>query len=185
MSNEPIKLFSTRAERYPKPDGSDHARAVFEKIAEQVHILGPVTVGVISEFLVPEIESRREEWLKELAAAVDKLESRREFPPIEVLSKDKAFVSFIIKTSRIAIGTHQKEKWAMLRNALLNIATCKAPNELQEEIFLNAIEDFSVAHIKVLDVVRNGFSGKNLGILTEFPAQIETMEAQYKLKFQN
>ncbi len=39
----------------------------------------------------------------------------------------------------------------MLRNALLNIAVGKAPNEGVQQIFLNVIDTFTCFHVKILD----------------------------------
>jgi hypothetical protein len=55
--------------------------------------------------------------------------------------------------ARIVVATHQEEKRKYLRNALLNIAIGKGLDEIKQQIFLNAIEDFSPAHVKALDII--------------------------------
>jgi hypothetical protein len=57
--------------------------------------------------------------------------------------KDEIFISASIQIARVVVGTHQEEKRKYLRNALLNVALGKAPDELKQQIFLNAIEGFA------------------------------------------
>jgi hypothetical protein len=69
MTEDPIKLFAPRADRYPQPNDIDATRTALEKTAELVPVLGPVTVHVIGQFLVPGVERRREEWFKTSTAS--------------------------------------------------------------------------------------------------------------------
>jgi hypothetical protein len=60
------------------------------------------------------------------------------------------------------MSTHQREKREYLRNALLNIATGKTSDEIKQQIFLNAVEAFSPAHVKALDLVWRGAGKQKL-----------------------
>lgn len=62
MAEDLIKLLASRAERYQQPDDSDKVRTAIEKIAEQVPVLGPATVHILSQFLLPAYQRRQEEW---------------------------------------------------------------------------------------------------------------------------
>ncbi len=52
--------------------------------------------------------------------------------------------------SRVALQTHHAEKLAALRNALLNIAAGRAPDEDQQAIFLGYVEVLSTWHIRIV-----------------------------------
>jgi len=153
MAEESIKLFSTRAERYPQPDASDAVYSALEKTIDQVPVFGPATTLMMSRFWVPSASRRLEEWLKEFARDFDEHCSHCN---IESLVNDEAFVSASIQVARIVVGTHQQEKWEYLRNALLSVAGGKGPDEVRQQIFLNSIEAFSPAHVKALDVIWRG-----------------------------
>lgn len=100
--------------------------------------------------------------LKNLQMPLGHLEAQVEGFTVEKLVQDEAFVSATIHATRIAIGTHQQAKHEYLRNALLNIALAKGPDEVLLEIFLNAIEAFTPAHVKALNVIWSGFGERNL-----------------------
>ncbi|HYK36171.1 hypothetical protein [Alloacidobacterium sp.] len=149
MAEDTTKLFATRSERYPQPSDTDKARDALEKIVQQIPVLGPATVHVIAQFLVPGVERRREEWFKELADDFDCLKEKvNGF--IENLAQNEAFVTATIQATRIAIGTHQADKRRLLRNALLNIATSTAFSEDMQHIYLQWIEEFTSSHVKIL-----------------------------------
>jgi hypothetical protein len=154
MAEDPIKLFSSRAERFPKPDDSQTLREAIEKGIEQVPVFGPITTFVTSRFWAPSASARLEEWLKELA---DDFDRHCETCTVENLIKNEAFISASIQVARIVVATHQEEKRKYLRNALLNIALGNGLDEIKQQIFLNAIEAFSPAHVKALNIIwRNG-----------------------------
>jgi hypothetical protein len=156
MAEEPTKLFATRAEQFPQPNEIDATRTAIEKATELIPILGPATVHIIGQFLVPGVERRREEWFKELANDLDRLSETIDGFRVENLVQDEAFVSAMIQATRIALGTHQDKKRGYLRMALLNIAVGRTPDEVKQQIFLNAIEAFTTAHVQALDLVWRG-----------------------------
>jgi hypothetical protein len=151
MSEKPLDIFSTRADRFPEAEGGDVAYKAIEKAIDSVPILGPITTTVLSQFLAPALERRREEWLKELAKAIDGLESRGGSINLKTLASNEEFISSTIHATRIAVSTHLQEKRDMLRNALMNVAIGNAPSdELVTQIYWKAIEDLSTDHIKLL-----------------------------------
>lgn len=116
-----------------------------------IPIVGGPTNEVLSLILTPALQRRRDEWHKDLADVVEELEKRFSGFDPRSLGENEAFISATIQATRIAASTHQKEKREMLRNALLNIAVGKGPNEGLQQIFLNAIDAFTCSHVKVLD----------------------------------
>jgi len=151
MAEEPVKLFATRAQRLPQPEEGQTLREAIEKGIEQVPVVGPITTFIASRFWTPSASRRLEEWLKEFA---DDFDHHCEGCSVEKLVKDEVFISASIQVARIVVGTHLSEKRNYLRNALLNIATGKSHDEIKQQIFLNAIEVFSPAHVKALNIIR-------------------------------
>jgi hypothetical protein len=164
VAEKPIKLFGTRADRYPEAEDSDAAAAVLRAALEDIPGIKTV-IKFLDVFVQPELTRRQIEWLKDFSDDFDRV--KEQFNP-EVLGKNEAFVSMFVRATRIAAGTHQEEKRRMLRNALLNIVTREAPSDDLQQVFFNAIDEFTPSHVKVLKVlwtgeqelIRNGrFSG--------------------------
>ncbi len=59
MTEDPQKLFATRAEQFPQADDSDAARSVLEKTIEMVPVFGPATTWMLAQFWVPNLDRRR------------------------------------------------------------------------------------------------------------------------------
>jgi hypothetical protein len=141
----------------------------------------PVIRGSITEILslvlTPAVTRRRDEWFKELADALDQLEKKVEGFKVGTLADNEVFVSATIQATRIAIGTHQREKCEYLRNALLNIAKGTTSDEIKQRIFLNAIEAFTPAHIKALNVIWRGGGLKISWDENSIPIMQRTYEA--------
>jgi hypothetical protein len=153
MSAESIKLFATRSEQYPEPRAEDVVHGTIRAGLAAIPLVGGSVTELMSIVLTPAVARRRDEWLKELADALEKLEKKVEGFKFENLAENEAFISATIQATRIAIGTHQKEKREYLRNALLNIATGKNSDEIKQQIFLNAVEAFSTVHVKALNLI--------------------------------
>lgn len=150
MAEEPTKLFATHADRYPQPDDADKARTALEKIVEQVPILGPATVHVLSQFLMPAYQRRQEEWFKSLADSFEAEERANAAFRASHAFENEAFTTAVIQATRIAVSTHQEEKREALRNALLNIALHRLPDEDQQQTFLRYIEELTEWHLRIL-----------------------------------
>jgi hypothetical protein len=157
MADEVIKLFATPAERYPEPDNTDKLRGTARGALAAIPILG----GPIAETLSMVLARRRDDWLKELSDDLDKVNANVEGFSIENLVKDEVFISAAIQATHIAIRFHRREEHEVLRNALLNLALGKGPQEDVQHVVLDAIEAFSAAHIKILQFFWKGWSELN------------------------
>ncbi len=157
MAEDPIKLFATRAQRLPQPDDADNVRSALEKIVEQVP-LGPAAVYILSQFLVPAQQRRLEDWLKELADDFEAEQRTNAAFRTEHAFQDEAFITAVMQATRFAVSTHQREKHLLLRNALLNIATGRAPGEDMQHIYLRLIDELTPSHVKILNFLWRGNS---------------------------
>jgi hypothetical protein len=152
MSEEPIKLFAKMSERLPQPDDVELAGDTALEVLKKLPLVGDPAAYILSLFFNP-FQKRRDEWLRELADGLEELQNTVAGFKVENLPKNEAFVSATFQATRIAIGTHQIKKREYLRNALLNIAAGKSSDEIKQQMFLNAIEAFSTAHVKALNLI--------------------------------
>lgn len=155
---EPLKLFTSRAERYPEPEAADIVQGTARVFLAAVPVIGGSITETLSLVLAPAVTRRRDEWFKELANALDRLEQKFESFKIGELANNEPFISAVIQATRAAIATHQPEKRAMLRNALLNSAAGYGPSEELQEVFVAAIEELSVSHIRILNFYWTGLT---------------------------
>lgn len=129
MAEQPVKIFATRAERYPEPGVTNETRALVKSGLAAIPAIGGALSELIDLVISPSLARRRDDWLRELANALEALEARVEGFRLENLAGNEAFVSATIQATRIAVGTHQREKREMLRNTLLQVASGRGPAE--------------------------------------------------------
>jgi hypothetical protein len=153
VAENPIKLFSTRSERYPEETDGDLARKAIEKSIEAVPG-GSILTFVFAQFLPPLLERRRDDFLKDLADAVERLEQKGLLNPEELVRSD-LFVTAVVQATRMAISNHQREKLEALRNAVINIALSRTPDEERCIVFLHLVEIFSITHFEILRLFAN------------------------------
>ena len=162
MAEEPTKLFASRSEQFPQPSDADIVHAGVRAMVAAVPLLGGPINEVLALVLAPPVTKRRDVWLKELADAFERLEAEVAGFKKERLQDNERFVSAALQATQIALRTHQQEKRDYLRNALLRIALGKGPDETKQQIFMNAVDAFSPAHVRTLDLIWRNFRGKNL-----------------------
>jgi hypothetical protein len=150
VAEDPIKLFATRAERYPEPTEADVALGVGRASLAAIPFVGGSITEVLSLVLAPAIARRRDTWLKELADGLEEAERKIDGFTVENLTQDEAFVSAVIEATRSAISTHKDEKRDALRNGLLNIALHRSTDEDQQQTFFRYIDELTVWHIRIL-----------------------------------
>jgi len=98
------------------------------------------------------VERRREGVFQLVLAAVEEVRKRKpDFDP-----EDDAFVSAVLHVTRVYVGTHQQEKRECLRNALVSIGTGAQRDADKQQLFLNALDTMTVAHVHVLGVLWEG-----------------------------
>ena len=150
MAEDPIKLFSTRAERYPEPTEADVSLGAGRAALAAIPFVGGSITEVLSLVLAPAVARRRDTWFKEIADGLDQLEEKVEGFKIEDLQHNEAFVSGVIQATRVAVGTHQQEKLKALRNAVFNTALDKTLDEDKQTVFWNLVEALTGTHFIIL-----------------------------------
>jgi hypothetical protein len=158
MAEKPIKLFASRSEQYPEPEDIDKAHGALRVVLSAIPGIGSPLTELLSMVLAPSVVRRHDDWLKNLAGDFDRLESKVDGFKMQNLADNEPFISAAIQATRIAIGTHHQEKREMLRNALLNVAVGKGPQEELQEVFFAAIESLSPLHMRILKFYWTGLS---------------------------
>ena len=106
--------------------------------------------SALQEFLQRPIEVRRERWMDMIGHGLEQVERQiADFNP-ETLLQNEAFVTAMLHASQIAIRNHQTEKREALRNAVLNVACDRAPDEDLQLMFLNFVDTLTPWHIRIL-----------------------------------
>jgi hypothetical protein len=109
----------------------------------------------IVDLFLPSITERRSRWIEKLDSGLRELERKVESIDLEELADNPDFVTTVLQASQIAERNHQEEKIDALRNAVLNSALNKGPDESEEQMFLNIIDRSTVWHLRILKVLQH------------------------------
>jgi hypothetical protein len=144
------------SERYPEKEPADRAydatRLVFSLFPNGV------ATELLSLILTAPVVRRRDEWVVDVASAVDDILKWKESFSLENLHENEQFISALIVATRIATGTHHREKRRMLRNILVKIGTFCDIDENLQFIYLRLVDDLTPTHIKILEFFWRGNS---------------------------
>jgi hypothetical protein len=136
------------------PPGKSTGREIVERIGEaaigSVPLVGNALAVALVTTLNWRLEQRREQWFTELAEGVEDLRERITEFDLETLADNDLFVDAVVTATRTIEHTHQKEKIAALRNAVLNSVAPDAPDADTQAIFLNLIDRFTPSHLRLL-----------------------------------
>ncbi|MCY4525864.1 MAG: hypothetical protein OXB89_04580 [Anaerolineaceae bacterium] len=149
MSEEEPKLLSVPD--IPEPDSSDIAYGIGRAVLSII----PLPISPIAEMMIRSpMDKRVDKWRIEMTKVVQYLNERLNEVELESLTHSEEFATTFLHVTRAAVSSHRKEKHEMLRNALLNSALPDAPEDDERTLFLNFVEEFSVAHVQVLKALR-------------------------------
>jgi len=150
-------LVSARA--YPavvdtKPPGKSKGRELAERITEaglsSVPLAGGTLAVVFTTLVSWRLDQHREEWLTELAEAVEDLQRRLGDVDVDKLVEDPRFLDAVVSATRTIEHTHQRDKVEALRNAVLNSVSPDAPDADTQAYFLNLADRFTASHLRLL-----------------------------------
>lgn len=103
----------------------------------------------------PGVGERIISWGQETAEALEELSAKVDGLTPEKLQSNPAFITAVAHASQAVGRTHQEEKRRWLRNAVLNVAAERAPDDDLQLMFFNAVDEFTPWHVKVLDLFRD------------------------------
>lgn len=114
-----------------------------------VPLFGGALAVLLGTVLTPPLEKRRLEFLTDLAERVEELaESVEAFRP-EHLAQNEQFITATVAATQLADRTHLSECRQMLRNAAINSATTRLPDE-EFLIVFRLLESVLPSEVRVL-----------------------------------
>jgi len=100
-------------------------------------------------FYGPSLEQRQREWVRDVEEDVARLEEGGTVD-FEELQSDEEFVSIFLQASRAAVRTHRPEKRDALRNAMLNTALGRGAGEIETQMFIRLVGQYTMYHLWIL-----------------------------------
>ena len=73
---------------------------------------------------------------------------------MRTLQNNEEFISTVMQASQAALRTHNAEKLAALRNAIVNIARGQSPDETTQHLLLTLVDTLSEMHLRILKVAQ-------------------------------
>jgi hypothetical protein len=129
----------------PEPDAGDLAyRTVYAAVS-----LVPGGGPLLDHLVGPPLGRRLDEWRRDLADAVRRLEARPDLR-LEDLGKKPEFVDAVLAATQAALRTSQTKKREALKNAVLNAALPSQLDLTVQQIFLGLTDRFTDRHIGLL-----------------------------------
>jgi len=133
----------------PKKSVGDAAIAVVRGGLGAIPFAGQAAMEVFAAVVKPPFERRTVEWQESIGEAVRDLAEKQ--PRIaEELAANEVFIDTLVQASQAAIRTGNAEKWAALRNAVVNSALPGAPDESRQSIFVRLVDSLTALHLRLL-----------------------------------
>jgi len=134
----------------PKPGAKDIVHIGIKAIISAFPYLGGPAAEIFAAVFAPPISKRRDEWIESWIERLVELEKKVEGFSVKALSQDERFITTVMHASQVAIRNHQLDKLQALRNAVLNAALGRAPEEDLQLMFLDMVDTFTPWHMKIL-----------------------------------
>jgi hypothetical protein len=141
---------SQDAQTATKRTGGDAAHALAKAGLSAIPVVGGPAVELFQYVVQPPLEKRREAWMADVGQRLKDLESQG--LKLEDLQNNDEFITAVMHASQLALRTHQTEKLAALRNAVLNVAKGRAPEETIQHLFLDYVDSLTELHLQILKI---------------------------------
>lgn len=129
----------------PRRTAGDATYGIAKAVVSAIPFVGGPAAELFGLVLAPPLSKRRDEWLESVAKRLEAVEAK-----LDSLKDDPAFVTTMLHASQIALRTHQEQKLEALRNAVVNSAIGKGPEDDVRALFLNFVEEFTPTHLGLL-----------------------------------
>ena len=144
----------TKTHEVPEATLGDRLHILAKAGIASLPVVGAAASELFTVILAPPLETRRVEWMNDVAEHLKELEERGELN-LEDLQDNDTFITTVMQASQAAIRNHQSEKREALRNAVLNAALSHAPEESLQQQFINQVDTFTVWHLRLLDIFKD------------------------------
>lgn len=138
----------------PAASKGDVAHSIARAGIGSVPVIGNAAVELFQLLVTPPLEKRRQAWMESIADGLNQLEEKQRCT-IEDLKSNDAFIDTIMQASQAAVRTSQQEKLEALRNAVLNSALPRAPDESRQQVFINWVDSMTVGHLRILHLLND------------------------------
>jgi hypothetical protein len=144
----------------PQPPRKATSREIAEKVGEAALNLVPLVGGSMAVAFTAALgvgyNRRWMAWAENVAECITEMQDVVEgWPPFEELVKNDAFLDAVANAGRAVQATHQAEKLEALRNGVLHSIGPDAPQVDEQARFFRLVEQFSPAHLRLLDFLDN------------------------------
>ena len=145
---------SKTAHLEPAPDAAafDYGLAITKVASIAFPFLSP-GITLFDLITTPARSKRLSDWCEELRLRFNDFSQKVEGMTPEALANSDAFISAFAQATQAAIKTHLPEKREALRNAVLNVALGKEPDEDRQQQFLALVDRFSEVHLRILKLL--------------------------------
>jgi hypothetical protein len=131
----------------PTPGVGDHVKVVAQAAVSLVPVAGGSAAVTLGAMIPSTLERRRRRWEAWIDRSLDELLGHK--LDAEALCEDERFVTAVIHTTRIALGTHIEEKLQLLAGCLTSVAL-DPPSDFLTDRFLRWVEELSLEHFDEL-----------------------------------
>ncbi len=146
---------SGSVEPYPEASKGEVAEDIARRVLSLTPGLGAPAAALIDVVFTPALEKRRVRWFNELADLLNDLQARHASLTVASLSADDEWIDAALAATRIALGTHRKEKWRALKSALAHVALSDEPDRDLDSTLLNLIDLLTPSHLRVLHMLQS------------------------------
>ena len=160
----------------PVETTGDKAHTTARALISAVPVVGGGLVEALNYILGPPIESRRDEWRKEVSALINELQNSAGVD-VEELVRNDEFVSVLIQASQAAVKTHKQEKILRLRNVVKNTASTSVEFDMIM-LFLSYLERLTEYHMKMLTLIDDNYQKVTTGEALEYDECERYIESQ-------
>lgn len=137
-----------------KPSSKDWAHTVTKAGLSLIPVVGGAAAEFFGTLVAPPLVRRRDEWVRSIAERLHQIEAKVDGFQTDSLVSNEAFLTAFLHASQAAVRSHQQEKLEALRNAVLNVALGRAPDEDLQLIFLNLVDELTPWHLRVLSLFK-------------------------------
>lgn len=141
-------------EKLPEKQGKDYAYGLLKAALTAIPFVGSPAAEVMSTFLKPPFEKRKEIWCESIANEIEeilsKIDNHTEF--ISNLQNNDEFISTLASATQAAMRTHHADKILAFKNLTFNTLNAKETIEyIKIRSYIYYVEQLEPVHLRVLN----------------------------------
>ncbi|WP_296218494.1 hypothetical protein [Pseudomonas sp. UBA2684] len=134
----------------PDKDWKDYGHSTVKGALNLIPLAGGALSVAFETIFTAPLDKRKEEWLKNLATAIDELYVKVDGLTPEKLSSNQEFITAVLEASNIAVRSHHTERLSALKSAVKNTVIRTDLNESKKMIFIRVVGEMTPLHFQVL-----------------------------------